>query len=459
MKRDRSLVSTILLTCALTVPAAAEQEPRGERITQEQVADLPTRQLQLEGLRVFTTLLTHEHGYGDGPNGRPTLQGNGTLLRVNGLDGRGCIECHATVSARTVPPTFGIGGVGGSVTNAMIMPTTIDPVDLDADGAATFDGRFVNPPFVFGAGGVELLAMEMTEDLQVHAAAARANPGQPVHLLTKGVSFGTIRAAADGTLDVSGVEGIDDDLVVRPFGRKGEFATTREFDIGAMQFHFGMEPVEVVGEDVDADGDGIANEVLAGELSALGVFLATLDRPVTVDGGPAARRGEAHFGSIGCADCHRPQLETRGYLLPMRLPEVATRPRENVYRWLDLRRPSPGFERAGTGVRVPLYADLKRHDMGPGLAESFVAATDRQNRQFTTARLWGVADTAPYLHDGRATTLREAVLLHGGEAASARDAFAALGARGQDEILAFLDTLRTPTDPAQDLVDALRRAP
>ena len=87
--------------------------------------------------------------------------------------------------------------------------------------------------------------------------------------------------------------------------------------------------------------------------------------------------------------------------------------------------------------------------MGPGLAETFGNPDDAL---YTTARLWGVADTAPYLHDGRATTLTDAILLHGGEAQGSRDAFAALPAVQQVEVLTFLKRLRTPLDPAGDLL-------
>jgi len=87
--------------------------------------------------------------------------------------------------------------------------------------------------------------------------------------------------------------------------------------------------------------------------------------------------------------------------------------------------------------------------MGAGLGESFGSALDRQ---FITARLWGVADTAPYLHDGRAHTLAEAILLHGGEAQGVRDAYANLPDDAQQELIAFLLTLRTPIDPAGDLI-------
>ena len=88
-----------------------------------------------------------------------------------------------------------------------------------------------------------------------------------------------------------------------------------------------------------------------------------------------------------------------------------------------------------------MFSDLKRHDMGPGLAETTGGPLDPM---FVTARLWGIADTAPYLHDGRALTLTDAILLHAGAAQSARDGFAALGSQARIAVLSFLRSLRTP---------------
>lgn len=88
-----------------------------------------------------------------------------------------------------------------------------------------------------------------------------------------------------------------------------------------------------------------------------------------------------------------------------------------------------------------LYGDLKRHDMGPGLAEP-VDETGIGASVFMTQELWGVGDTAPYLHDGRATTLTEAILWHGGEAQASRDAFAALELSEQKAVISFLDNLK-----------------
>ena len=99
------------------------------------------------------------------------------------------------------------------------------------------------------------------------------------------------------------------------------------------------------------------------------------------------------------------------------------------------------FERDLAGrALVRLFGDLKRHDMGPGLAEKIDEAGTGAS-VFLTENLWGVGSTAPYLHDGRATTLAEAILEHGGEAQASRDAFAALSTSEQQGLIAFLNNL------------------
>jgi CxxC motif-containing protein (DUF1111 family) len=223
-----------------------------------------------------------------------------------------------------------------------------------------------------------------------------------------------------------------------------------------MQFHFGIQPVEVVGEDVDEDGDGIVNEVTVAEMSALHVFDVTNPKPRQERLDARGRRGRRLFGELGCADCHIPVLETRSNRLPLAFPEVATDPTANVYARIDLR--VAGFRRIrhGPGLRVPLYSDLKRHRMGPRLAETFERG-EIANDAFVTARLWGIADTGPYLHDGRALTLHEAISFHGGEAQAARDAYVALPETHQEELLSFLGALRTPIRPNEELVRASRR--
>jgi len=468
-----ALAAALVFVFSLQLPRAAEAPALGQqRVSQEQIADgtLSLTEIRLAGLKVFTTPFNRLDGYGDGPfdpadttspGGRPTLQGNGTFLRVNGMDAQTCLECHSQLSAATSPPRLGIGGVGGSNSNAIIAPTDIDPDDFPlTDGVAEFNGRFANPPFIFGSGGVELLGLEMTAELQEIKQAALTNPGVTFDLVAKGIDFGSLSADIDGELDLSGVEGVGDDLVVRPFGRKGEFATAREFDIGAMRFHFGMEPVEAVGENVDHDGDGVVNEVTVGELSALSIFVTTSDRPQMERLSIRATRGFDTFNEVGCASCHVPALETEQAELPYRFPEVSDQPFVNEYYRVDLTDAPARFDRNdGEGLVVPLFADLKRHDMGDGLGESFALVDEATNREYTTGRLWGIADTAPYLHDGRATTLTDAILWHGGEAETVRNNFAALSEDDRDDLIDFLRSLRTPENPLKQLIHRARNPP
>ena len=429
-------------------------------ITQDEIESGKFSLLELRriGRQIFSTPFNKLDGYGDGPDhpsedptsfgGRPTLQGNGTFLRVNGLDAQTCVECHFALSTREIPMTFAVGGFGGANTNALFAPTVIDVADTANAGLATFNGRFINPPFLFGVGGVELLAKEMTQELQDLKQHAIDNPDLVVDLITKGVFFGTI-VFEGGSLNFDSVEGIDDDLVVRPFGRKGDNSTTRAFDVGAFQFHLGMQTVEAVGADIDADNDGVVNEILVGELSAVAIFNTTLERPIKKGNSKASRDGRDTFDAIGCAECHIPQLTTHSRFLTFSFPEEETAPFSNIFFEVDLSKAPTSFKREGShGITVHLFADLKRHDMGPGLAESFGSDLDSF---FTTAKLWGVADSAPYLHDGRALTIGEAISLHGGEAQAARNAFLGLSDEERNNLLTFLHTLRTPDEVGADL--------
>lgn len=108
---------------------------------------------------------------------------------------------------------------------------------------------------------------------------------------------------------------------------------------------------------------------------------------------------------------------------------------------------------ADGSINVPLYSDLKTHKMGVDLAESFAQDTDGGKNYPTpgdevlTRPLWGVADTAPWLHDGRALTLTEAIQMHAGEGSEANDSvekFNALSSSDQKALITFLSSLRLP---------------
>jgi len=436
------------------------------RIQQVDIANMSRDEIRLAGMRMFTKPFLKEDGFGDGNDLNPTgeqgqrgsLQGNGTFQRIGGLDAQSCLECHSIVSNRTVPMKFGIGGVGG-VNSTVVGAGGNTFVDLDLAGRSggdtqkNIDGRVINPPFIFGSGGVELVGNEMTVTLQEQIADAPANA--TTALTAKGISFGSITKDTTGDIIIDGdgnalgAEGTfdlrpdsNDFMVVAPFGRKGDNKTVRTFDAGAASFHFGM----VVDEGIDHDLDGVVNEITEGEMSALSVFVATAQTPfIKHPKGEArnkARRGRQIMQDIGCTECHVPKMETTTRFLGFRSPEIAQDPSANIHTTVNLTKKPMHFKRNHQGgVSVPLFADLKRHYMGASLAEFDGDA------MFTTARLWAVADTAPYLHDGRALTIADAIQEHGqpdSDAFNAVNNFNGLSQSDQAAVYAFLNTLRSP---------------
>lgn len=473
MKFTSVVIPILVSTAALAgVSGTGPRLQPEDRIDQEQITDetLSLTEIRGAGLKIFATPFNRADGFGDGAHdlsesnrrdftrgNRPTLQGNNTFLRVNGIDSQSCLECHSFVSNAEVPARMGVGGFGGINNSVLFKPDNIDVADENFDGIAEFNGRLINPPFMFGSGGVELLAREMTSELQSLKQQALEQPGTTVELVTKGVSFGEIVVDAFAELDTSKVQGISADLVIRPFGRKGDKASIREFSVNALAFHMGMQATEAFGgEYADEDNDGVQNEISVGDLSALSIFVTTMDRPVQKKMNKTRRHGARLFHNIGCADCHRPQLTTDGKYLYFKLTGSPERPFEDTFYSVDLTRSPMDFTTIpGGGLKVNLFSDLKRHDMGTGLKESFSEASDQENREFITPRLWGIADTAPYLHDGRALTLVEAIEWHdseGSEAAASAQAFLALEKKDKNRLIKFLLALRTPRKPNADVV-------
>jgi mono/diheme cytochrome c family protein len=353
-----------------------------------------------------------------------------------------------------------------------------------------------NTPHLFGIGAIQRLAEELTETLQDIREKAQekvCQSGSPasVELSAKGIDFGTIIATPTTTspctadIDTSDVRGVAPDLVVRPFQWKGSFAFLRDFNRRAAHNELGMQPVELVGAGVDGDYDGVVDEMTVGDQTALTIYLAAQPRPTTrvelaslglIAPLPAAElraieRGAQVFGRVGCAECHMPSLTIDHPIFsePSQHPDFRDRlfpGGQDPLAWgvapehpvtFDLTRDQPDnhikdadgnvishlgrLEKDSEGrAIVRLFGDLKRHDMGVGLAEP-IDEVGTGASVFLTENLWGVGSTAPYLHDGRATTLAEAIGEHGGAAAPARAAFLDLPTDAQMDLITFLNNL------------------
>ncbi len=370
-------------------------------------------------------------------------------------------------------------------------------------GSAGFGGDvFTRPtsrdaPHLFGLGLHEMLADEITSDLRAirsQALSEAAALGTPVTaaLHSKGVSYGSITVHPAGRVDTDAVVGVDADLRIRPFFAQGGTISIREFLVGAFNAEMGLESADrdlllaSIGARIvtpagmvldgsldrieappapstaaDPDGDGITDEIPQSVVDFMEFYLLNYFKPAVRSEARSneGRKGLATMQAIGCTVCHVPTLtidhDRRVADVETRLDRSAGNPFNQLFATA-----SPLFDETDDSSGLPtlkeasggpfavenFFADLKRHDLGPGFWERNFDGTIQ--KQFMTEPLWGVGSTAPYGHDGRSNTLEDVILRHGGEAQASRDAFAALDPTEAEQVLAFLRTLVLFSPPA-----------
>jgi hypothetical protein len=347
-----------------------------------------------------------------------------------------------------------------------------------------------------GSGFLEMVARQMTADLQ--AIAAVTPPSSSRHLVSKGVSFGIIRHNGDGTWDTSQVVGLPDpslqtsgtkapSLIILPYHQAGAVVSIRVFTNNAMNHHHGMQSEERFGHDTDPDGDGVTNELTVADLTAISLFQATMAVPgQLIPRDPrieaAVLNGERLFNHIGCNSCHvnTLPLNNHGWIYsepspynptgnlqvgPVNYPLTAPPLTVDL---TDDRLPQPRLHPDKHGmVMVQAYTDLKLHD----ISATSDPATDPecepldQNRpvgslqffagncKFITRKLWGFYNQGgAFMHHGKFTTAREAVEAHNGEALPQRKAFDALSTQEKNEIIEFLKSLQVLPPRSKSLV-------
>jgi hypothetical protein len=436
------------------------------------------------------------------------------LMRPTGPNAQSCVSCHDQ-------PVD--DGAGSTAANVHRIPQL-------KDNPALMIQR--NTPHVFGAGALQRLAEEMTDDLRRikdeagKEACAKKSSNLYRDLITKGVSFGHITMTCEegsAKLDSKNslIEGIDPDWVVRPYEWKKNVAFLRDFMRHAGNNEIGMQAVELVGKGVDEDNDNKVDELSVGDITAFTIYMAAQVRPTTkielADLGILAaakqelksseraqiKNGEMLFKKIDCSSCHLPEMTLNNTFfqepsasifyrdkkedfnkdnqVQVDLEDEGVKPEHPVK--FDLTKDQPenvlckgsekirlgAFEKVNGKAVISLFSDLKRHWMGEQLAEtvdelenpkeygnghmslvnydpvnaimadaSYAEKSNQGKATFGTKELWGVACTGPWMHDGRATTLREAIKLHGGDAEKSRQHFNELSEKEQKDVIAFL---------------------
>ncbi len=435
---------------------AAEHSIHMQRSIDGQVANLDL--LFAFGDELFEYEFRVENGLGNQLRGRPGVRAGTAdapnMRRVHkagfgGPDSFSCSTCHSK---------GGPDGAGANTQNAYFRG--------NGDNANTADER--SAPHLLGLGPISALGVEMTSILQATRAAAVAKASleetsQDEVLEALGVSFGRILVDSRGQVDSSFVKGVDADLVVRPFGWKGHHATIRGIAEESFRIHMGLVSMREQaamrdglldkidygdGTWFDMDRDGSSVEVEDGMLTTIVAYLSQLEIPVVrppqgEDLLAMFSRGEQIFGEVGCGQCHRPTLFLSKPIVEVRAaePQHADRPPILINVALDGEHPKVDpTDALGTSYKVHLFSDLRRHDMGEELTSGYKQG-HLSKSVFLTRPLWGLADTAPYLHDGRAPTVHDAILWHGGDAKLVRDLYRGLDEIEQQSLQVFLLSL------------------
>ena len=319
-------------------------------------------------------------------------------------DGRGRPE-NALIRIGTPDDDF-LSGIGGpQIQNKALVGAEAEATPL----GIPFSLRL--PPPVFGVGLMDAIPDSV---LLARADSADAN-GDGISGRANRVSLpGYVTAAPAGA-----------PLLIGRFGRKAQVSNLLQQVVEAYHQDMGItssfRPLEnfnprssVPIETADHAADP---EISDATVLAVVQYIRLLAPPAP--GTPTPRRevGRAAFTEIGCSSCHTPTLRTGSHAIA-----------------------------ALANKDVALYSDLLLHDMGDGLAD-LRADGSASGREWRTTPLWGLRlmrqflnGEAFLLHDGRARSVESAILLHGGEAQRARDAFVALSAARRAALLDFVET-------------------
>jgi len=277
----------------------------------------------------------------------------------------------------------------------------------------------LNATALFGAGWIDLISSKAI----IHQQFSQSFAGTWVELTEAKFDvkpLGKVRVLADGRIG--------------KFGWKAQFASLEEFVAAACANEIGLstpikdQPAPLGAPNYVARGTDVSWR----QLRDMTAFVSTLPRPIEVlpeqaDLAEQAIEGKRLFSKVGCAACHVPEMSgVKGVYSDFLLHDVVT--------------PLDGNQGGGGG------GDGYDPSEPPGLPERHPG--EPFNNEWKTPPLWGVASSAPYMHDGASPTLQSAILRHKGDATAVTKAYQKLSAQEKQAIIQFLQTLQAPKDAA-----------
>jgi autotransporter-associated beta strand protein len=333
----------------------------------------------------------------------------------------GCANCH------NFPVSAGSGTATvtrfGEFTNGVFNPLTSQGGSLLQDNSTTTNFEVVPPnanvtakritQHMFGIGLVEAIA-----ESTIESNAAVANPDGIV---------GTVAFVTDL---------VDGKQHVGRFGWKAQHATLLSFTADAANNEVGITSrIEPVGQapngnttlynklNTVADPNDNIDGTGKADIDRDADFQRLLGPPPTLPLTANAVAGQALFSQIHCDACHTPSLPTSANFIPVSDLAIVT---NHVITALSSKM-------------VPLYSDLLLHNMG-SLADGIAQAAANTN-QMRTAPLWGLRESLPYLHDGRALSVDAAIRAHAGDGAISATRYINLSTNQQAQVVDFLNSL------------------
>jgi CxxC motif-containing protein (DUF1111 family) len=394
--RARSFLFVASLACAPCLAGALS----GDGADAPRTASPPKAESELAPRRELSERLQERWQAGRKVFARVYTQAEG--LGAPRFNAQSCSFCHKD-------PV--VGGAGGLQANV-----------FQDDGSPDVGARYLNPTTGEGNRRLQqdLAKLDLEENSRRRAVAVR-NSVQTPSLL----GLGALDMIYDEEIlsredpddrNQDGIRGLASRVPMRGetkigrFGWRAQLPTMKDFVRAACGGELGLTvPDEGTGFGFSLDGDGVFDpEISWKEIDDLVLFCSELAPPAR--GGkatdPLVQSGESVFGAMGCANCHVPRL-------------------------------------FGHDGPVDLYSDLLLHQVvrDVDLSCGGRRMAERSLGSFRTPPLWGVSKTAPYLHDGRARTLSDAIAGHELEGEQAAKTFKKAPRTEQEALLAFLEDL------------------
>lgn len=406
--RSRALIRRLGLAAWCTLLACDEPDDPlmlvGADPSDAPLADLPSE--WSERFADGDALFEHPMREGDGL-GPVYIRSSCNACHEADAKGPGSVTKLVIVEADGVTPADDQSGLPwGSTVRPRVAAGATTPVDAPARDDVRTSRRI--GPAVFGRGYMEAIADAEIERI----AAAQAERDDGISGRIHRVAWQS-EEPADPRF---GAWAPGDDGLIGRFGVKARIATLEEFAADAAQGDMSitspMRPAELPNPDALLDDAVAGPDLDADEIRLMADYVRLLAIPARPAPDPEGQRA---FAEARCDGCHVPSLRTRADYPIAALADVD----------------------------APVYTDLLLHDMGAGLTD-WRPEGDAAPQEWRTAPLMGLRHLDSYLHDGRATTLRDAVLMHrseGSEASDSIDRFERLAPADQERLLGFVADL------------------